>query len=140
MLDGFQGLRKCDEYVQAARSSAPLKIQGFAGDLRLRLRDVWNTAVTNAASVPRNSVSLYQSLCPFGSNLRAPVRTPRHMSLNLSGHVLRNVSRFRLRAHTLHVDRAIWSRGEESAVCDRCNLLEDQDEAHVLFSSVCALR
>eukprot|EP00983_Pelagomonas_calceolata_P004096 132644-Pelagomonas_calceolata.AAC.9 len=63
----------------------------------------------------------------------APVRTPRFMSLNLSGHVLRTVSRFRLRAHTLCVDRAIWSRGAKSAICDRCNLHEDQDEAHVLF-------
>eukprot|EP00983_Pelagomonas_calceolata_P014017 449069-Pelagomonas_calceolata.AAC.1 len=29
MLDGFQGLRKCDEYVLAVRSSAPIKIQGL---------------------------------------------------------------------------------------------------------------
>eukprot|EP00983_Pelagomonas_calceolata_P072276 1151643-Pelagomonas_calceolata.AAC.4 len=56
--DGFQGLRKCDEYVQAVHSSAPIKIQGFTDDLRLGLRDVWNTAATNAASVPQNSVSL----------------------------------------------------------------------------------
>ena len=59
------------------------------------------------------------------------------MSLNLSGHVLCNVSSFRLRAHTLRADRAIWSEGEESANCDRCNLHENQDEAHVLFKCLC---
>eukprot|EP00983_Pelagomonas_calceolata_P084122 1156299-Pelagomonas_calceolata.AAC.1 len=109
MLDGFQGLQKCDEYVQAVWSSAPVKIQGLTDDLRLRLCDMWNTAANNAASIPRNSVSLYQSYfgVPFGSNWHAPVRTPRYMPLNLSGHVLRYVSRFRLRAHTLRVDRAI---------------------------------
>eukprot|EP00983_Pelagomonas_calceolata_P076854 1153599-Pelagomonas_calceolata.AAC.1 len=131
MLDRFQGLWNCDEYVQAVRSSAPIKTQGFTDGLRLRLRDVWNTAATNAASS-------YFGV-PFESNLHAPVGTPRHTSLNLSGHVLRNLSRFRLRAHTLPVDRAIWSHGEESAVCDRCNLHEGQDEARV-SSSVCALR
>ena len=103
MLDGFQGLQKCEEYVQAVRRGAPIRIQEFTNDLRQRLRGVWNTAVTNAVPVPRCSVSLYKSYfgVPFPPNLRAPVQTPRHLSLNLSGHVLRNVSRFRLRAHTL---------------------------------------
>jgi len=144
LLDGFQGLRKSEEHVQAVRSGAPIRIQEFADDLRLRLRNVWNTAAADdaaadAISAPQNSVSLYQSYfgVPFHPNIRAPVRTPRHMSLNLSGHVLRNVSRFRLHAHTLRVDRAIWSRGQESAICDRCNLHEDQDEAHVLFKCMC---
>ena len=88
----------------------------------------------------RSSASLYQSFfaVPFNLNLRAPVRIPRHMTLNLSKHVLRNVSRFRLRAHTLRVDRAIWSRGQEAPICDKFDLhAEDQGEVHVLLKRTC---
>ena len=45
--------------------------------------------------------------------------------------------RFRLRAHTLRVDRAIWSRGQEAPICDKCDLHEDQDEVHVLLKCTC---
>jgi len=61
MLDGFQGLQKCEEYVQAVRRGAPIRIQEFTNDLRQRLRGVWNTAVTNAVPVPCCFVSLYKS-------------------------------------------------------------------------------
>eukprot|EP00983_Pelagomonas_calceolata_P010088 327896-Pelagomonas_calceolata.AAC.2 len=109
----FKGCRSvmsmCKQYGVVHLLQILIRIQGFTDDLRLRLRDVWNTAATNAASVPQSSVSLYQSYfgVPFDSNLRAPVRNPRHMSLNLSGHVLSNVSRFRLRAHTLRVESTL---------------------------------
>jgi hypothetical protein len=51
--------------------------------------------------------------------------------------MVRCVSRFRLQAHTLQVDRNIWSRGDESTICDKCSLHEDQDEARVLLKCMC---
>eukprot|EP00983_Pelagomonas_calceolata_P014628 464976-Pelagomonas_calceolata.AAC.1 len=45
---------------------------------------------------------------------------------------MHNVSRFRLRAHTLTVETASWRDGI-SLVCDRCSFGQIQDEAHVLF-------
>ena len=37
-----------------------------------------------------------------------PINVPRYLHLDLSIHVMRNISRFRLRAHTLKVEAAAW--------------------------------
>jgi len=37
-----------------------------------------------------------------------PINVPRYLHLDLSKHVMRNISRFRLRAHTLKVEAATW--------------------------------
>ncbi len=41
----------------------------------------------------------------------APLIPPRYLHLDLPKHVMRNVSRFRLRAHTLAVESSIWRGG-----------------------------
>ena len=41
VLDAFQGLRRCDVFVQAVRQSVPISLQNFTDDLKPRLRDVW---------------------------------------------------------------------------------------------------
>eukprot|EP00983_Pelagomonas_calceolata_P012135 388846-Pelagomonas_calceolata.AAC.1 len=40
-LDAFQGLRRCDFFVQAVRQGTLIPTQEFADDLRHRLRAVW---------------------------------------------------------------------------------------------------
>eukprot|EP00983_Pelagomonas_calceolata_P001141 39761-Pelagomonas_calceolata.AAC.1 len=40
VLDAFQGLRRCDFFVQAVRQGI-IPIQEFTADLRHRLRTVW---------------------------------------------------------------------------------------------------
>jgi len=136
MLDGFHGLHRCDDFVSAVRNGVPIKLQDFTDNLRLRIRDVWGTA-NDVGS--RSSVSLYEAFfgIPFDKDVRAPVWLPHYMSQDHSKHVMCNVSRFRLRAHTLLVDRAIWSHGAGSPICDQCDLHEVQDEAHVLFKCTC---
>ena len=56
--------------------------------------------------------------------------------------MLRNFSRFRLRAHHLRVESCKWHGG--SSICDKCECGEVQDEKHVLFfckcDEVCELR
>ena len=37
-----------------------------------------------------------------------PINVPRYLHLDLSKHVMRNINRFRLRAHTLKVEAAAW--------------------------------
>jgi len=135
LLDGFQGLQGCDEFVSAVRNGAQVRFQDFTDDLRLRLRGVWSTPADGS----RSSMSVYKDYfaVPLDADVRAPVWLPRHMGQDHSKHVMRNVSRFRLRAHTLRVDRAVWSRGVVSPMCDKCDLHEDQDEAHVLFKCAC---
>ena len=55
---------------------------------------------------------------------------------DLDKHVLRNFSRFRLRAHHLRVKSCKWHGG--SSICDKCECGEVQDEKHVLFFCKCA--
>jgi len=50
--------------------------------------------------------------------------------------VLRNFSRFRLRAHHLKVESCKWHGG--SSICDKSECGEVQDEKHVLFFCKCA--
>ena len=57
------------------------------------------------------------SLFP-SSNKRMPTIVPWYLHLNLSKHIMRNVSRLRLRAHTLKVEAAAWLEGG-SRVCDQ---------------------
>jgi hypothetical protein len=49
--------------------------------------------------------------------------------------VVRNVSRFRLRAHRLNVETCRWNQvhGQVSNLCDRCSCGDIQDEEHILF-------
>ena len=139
MLDGFQGLQRCDVFVSAVQNGAPVQLQDFTNNLRLRLRNVWNTPDVNAAGGSQSSVSVYKDLfgVPLDVDVRAPVWLPHHMGQNHSKHVMRNVSRFRLRAHTLRANTAVWSRGTVSPICDKFDLHEVQDEAHVLFKCAC---
>ena len=74
-----------------------------------------------------------------------PINVPRYLHLDLSKHVMRNISRFRLRAHTLKVEAAMWLE-DGSCVCDQ-RLGEDehvQKEVHALLfcqdHQVCELR
>jgi len=47
-----------------------------------------------------------------------PINVPRYLHLDLAKHVMRNVSRLRLRAHFLKVEAAAWLE-DGSRVCDQ---------------------
>ena len=70
---------------------------------------------------------------------------PRYLHLDLPKHVMRNISRFRLRAHTLKVEAAAWFE-DGSCVCDQCPGEDEhvQNEVHALLicqdHRVCELR
>jgi len=74
-----------------------------------------------------------------------PINVPRYLHLELSKHVMRNISRFRLRAHTLKVEAAAWLE-DGSCVCDQCPGEDEhvQNEVHALLfcqdHRVCELR
>eukprot|EP00983_Pelagomonas_calceolata_P045407 1139726-Pelagomonas_calceolata.AAC.4 len=65
------------------------------------------------------------------------------MHSDLSQHVMRNVSRLKLRAHTLKVETVAWDT-QNALLCDRCPCDEIQDKAHALLAcsdaNVCVLR
>jgi len=74
-----------------------------------------------------------------------PINVPRYLHLDLSKHVMCNISRFRLRAHTLKVEAAAWLE-DGSCVCDQCPGEDEhvQNEVHALLicqdHRVCELR
>ena len=82
---------------------------------------------------------------PFDTSARASDHLPRHLFLDLSELMLRNISRFRLRAHKLspRVETATWNSGN-SPLCDRCDCAQVQDEVQALLMcrdlGLCALR
>eukprot|EP00983_Pelagomonas_calceolata_P077895 1154059-Pelagomonas_calceolata.AAC.2 len=41
ILDGFQGLRRCESFVTAMKQGAPISLQDFTDDLRHRLHGAW---------------------------------------------------------------------------------------------------
>ena len=47
------------------------------------------------------------------------INVPRYLHLNLSKHVMHNIRRFRLRAHTLKLEAAAWLEGG-FRICDQC--------------------
>ena len=72
---------------------------------------------------------------PFFRNERMPINVRRYLHLDLSKHhVVRNISRFRLRAHTLKVEAAAWLE-DGSCVCDQCPGEDEhvQNEVHALL-------
>ena len=65
-----------------------------------------------------------------------PFILPSYLCMELKRKVVRNVSRFRLRAHHLKVESCKWLGGSD--VCDKCGCNEVQDEKHALFYCRCA--
>eukprot|EP00983_Pelagomonas_calceolata_P022550 710109-Pelagomonas_calceolata.AAC.2 len=61
----------------------------------------------------------------------APFSFPRYLYLDLGKHMLRNIARFRLHAHTLGVETSLWQ--EHTSECDMCDQGGLQDEKHALF-------
>ena len=63
-----------------------------------------------------------------------PTIVPGYLHLDLSKHVMRNISRFRLRAHPLKVEAAAWLE-DGSCVCDQYPGEDEhvQNEVHALF-------
>eukprot|EP00983_Pelagomonas_calceolata_P069006 1150187-Pelagomonas_calceolata.AAC.1 len=127
VLDALQDLRRCDSFVQAVPQGTPIPIQEFTDDLRHRLRTVWRDIEGVNPRDTYSKLATYQSLFDH----------------NLSQHVMRNGSRFRLRAHALKVETPAWGT-RNAFLCDCWFCDETQDEAHALLVSidadVCAVR
>ena len=122
LLSAFQGLRGRELYVRAVQTGRAIPMQEFTADLKHRMRGVWRDAELVDHITHNNKLATYHSwfAIPFSRNERMPINNvPRYLHLDLSKHVVRNISRFRLRAHTLKVAAAAWLE-DGSCVCDQC--------------------
>jgi len=137
LLSDFQGLCGCDLYVQAVQTESTIPMQEFTADLKHRMRGVWRDAELVDPNTHNNKLTIYHSwfAIPFSRNKRMLTIVPRYPHLDLSKHVMRNVSRLCLRAHTLKVEAATWLE-DGSRICDQCPGEDEhvQNEAHALLT------
>ena len=79
-------------------------------NLRFRHHEVWRAIEGVDPREQSNKLATYQAwfASPFNERFRSAARVPRYLYLDLSKHVVRNISRFRLRAHTLRVETGLW--------------------------------
>ena len=119
LLSAFQGLRGCELCVRAVQTGHAIPKQEFTADLKHRMRGAWRDAELVDPNMHNNKLATYLSwfATPFSRNERMSINVTRYLHLDLSKHVMRNISRFRLRAHTLKVEAAAWLR-DGSCVCD----------------------
>ena len=147
MLSAFKGLRGRELYVRAVQTGRVIPTQEFTADLKHRMRGVWRDAELVDPNTHNNKLATSHSwfATPFSRNERMPTIVPRYLHLDLSKHVMRNVSRFNLRAHTLKVEAAAWF-DDGSRICDQCPGEDEhvQNEVHALLfcqdHRVCELR
>ena len=136
LLSAFQGLRGCELYVRAVQTGRAITMQEFTANLKHRMRGVWRDAelvypnaltrtITNWPLIILGMPPLYleMSVCRLlyhGISI-----------LILSKHVMHNVSRLCLRAHTLKVEAASWLE-DGSCECDQCPGEDEhvQNEVH----------
>ncbi len=140
------GLCAADTNVNCIKAATPLPLQDFVVDLRERLRAVWRELDGADPRTHAQKLATYHAWMALPlkpSNVRGlPHVLPRYLELELSRHVLRNIARFRLRAHTLRVETGCWQ--SHNRICDKCDLHDVQYEKHVLFLcpwlKMCCLR
>ena len=94
MLSAFQELRGCESYVRAVQTGRAITMQELTADLKHRMRGVWRDAELVDPNTHNNNLAIHHSwfATPFSRNERMPIDLPRYLHLDLSKHVMRNVS------------------------------------------------
>ena len=138
VLNAFNGQQGSAMFKQKMLRATQVPMQEFICDLRFRHLKVWREAGFSCPRAVNKKAVTCHKWCgssesgPKGS----PSSIPSFLYKDLDKHVLRNFSRFRLRAHHLKVESCKWHGG--FSICDKCECGEDQDEKHVLFFCKCA--
>eukprot|EP00983_Pelagomonas_calceolata_P114614 1160112-Pelagomonas_calceolata.AAC.9 len=105
LIAACMGLDRCNVFTHRVRSGQPIVMRELVVDLRKRLRGVWNAEALAEHGKHTNKLAKYHQwmalpLRPLSVH-GAPFSVPRYLHLDLGKHVLRNIARFRLHAHTL---------------------------------------
>ena len=141
-LTALQELGHGQEHCNSVVHGEGLTMSRFCSDLRKQNREVWNAVDgLNPRERSEKLVSYHNWMAvPLPGRETQRSSLPWHLCRMLPRHVISNVSRFRLRAHHLHVEAV----QPGSVIGDKCSCGEIQDEKHVLFycrdPRVCALR
>jgi hypothetical protein len=108
-------------------------------DIRRRHQTVWREVVgQDLYAFSKKAVTYHNWFAPPmrpDTDPRVPYSMPRYLTLALNSRVMRNVSRFRLRGHSLRYETASYKVSNRSMhTCNQCACGENQDEKHVVFN------
>eukprot|EP00983_Pelagomonas_calceolata_P107660 1159371-Pelagomonas_calceolata.AAC.2 len=123
ILESFKGLEKHEQYTQVVLTGAAINIKDLATDWRNPLCREWrnlDNVEPKGHHHKRASYSSASHLSPLNANVY-PYKVPRYLDLDLRRTVQCNVSRIRLLAHTLGVEKACWQPGRNGH-CGFCDL------------------
>ena len=110
------------------------KVWNWINVLCSRSVSYWPIACLHA--VNKKAVT-YHKWCSESGPRGSPFSIPSYLYKDLDKHVLRNSSRFRLRAHHLRVESCKWHGG--SSICDKCSV-EKFKMRSMCFSSASVLK
>lgn len=139
--DAMADLRSVSEFWACLSSFKKLNLYKLASDVRYRHHAVWREVQGQDPRVYRKKSAVYHTW--FGlplrdySESRPSAHMPSYLSLNLNRKVIRDVSRFRLRAHGLKCEKGLYGSDRNELICDLCESGEVQDELHVVFRCSC---
>ena len=137
--DAMVDLRSASEFKECLWSFREVNLSKLAADVRFRHHAVWREAEGQNPRTYRKKSAVYHNW--FGlplkeySESRPSARLPLYLTVNLNRKVVRDVSRFRLRAHGLKCETGLYDRS--SHICDLCDSSEVQDELHVVYRCRC---
>ena len=137
--DAINDLRSANEFRECLLSFKEINISKLASDVRFCHHAVWREAEGQDPRTYRKKSAVYHNW--FGLPLKEysegkpSVRLPWYLTISLNRKVVRDVGRFRLRAHGLKCETGLYDRS--SHICDLCDLGEVQDEVHVVYRCTC---
>ena len=109
----------------------PVNLNQFVVDLRSRHLGFWGQY---SSPDPRDTNCrrlTYHQWCALPTReahaIHPPFTVPEYMFLDIPKEVLRNTARFRMRVHTLKIEKASWSPSLYP-ICDCCDTGDIQDE------------
>ncbi len=125
-LDALHGLERSSDFQHRVRTFQTIPQSESVVDVRKRSRSIWNQAnqlgnedQMDKAAKYHNWVALpLRSVTVDGP----PFSVPRYLHLDFGKQTQRNVARFRLHSHALHVETRSWEDHTHDATCD--NLCE----------------
>lgn len=139
LKEACQDLQNGTIYKNDLMNFRKLNISNLRADLRFRHLTVWREAHGQDPTDSKKSVVYHNWFAGPLRNITdfcTPAVLPEYLTLALNRKMMRNVSRFRLRAHNFKCETGLYGAGDRCArtFCDFCGDDENQDERHIVFS------
>ena len=148
LLLATNGLLHAHKFQHCIRTANPLDLSQLVVDLRTRHLAYWRLFSSyhpRDINSRRMTYHHWSALPARNAHVTySPYVLPKYFYLDLPKHIVRNVARFRLRVHTLNIERATWDHSIPPS-CNLCDAQDEvQDEQHAIFKcthpGICNLR